>query len=135
MEVISLLKWKSDYSIGIEEIDEQHKMLFNIAEQAYSLFTNNFYNDKYDKILEIIEELRNYTIFHFKCEEEYMLSINYKRFLSQKIEHDEFIEKFNNIDPKLIDQEQDKYIISILEYLVDWLSNHILEKDKLITTN
>lgn len=130
-----MLKWKSDYSIGIEEIDEQHEMLFNIAEQAYSLFTNDFYNDKYDKILEIIEKLRNYTIFHFKCEEEYMFSIKYKRFLSHKAEHEEFIEKFNNIDSKSIDQEQDKYIISILEYLVDWLSNHILEKDKLITEN
>lgn len=133
--MIFLLKWKNDYSIGIEQIDEQHKILFEIAGRAYNLLTNDFYTDKYDKILEIIEELKNYTIFHFKCEEEYMLSIKYKRFLSHKVEHDEFIEKFNSIDFISIDQEQDKYIMSILEYLVDWVSSHILEKDKLISEN
>ena len=130
-----MLKWKDDYAIGIDEIDQQHKILFEIAGQAYDLLTNDFYTDKYDKILEIIEELKNYTIFHFKSEEEYMLSIKYKRFLSQKIEHDEFIEKFNSIDFKSIDFGQDKYIISILEYLTDWVSSHILEKDKLIAEN
>lgn len=130
-----MLKWKNDYSIGIEEIDEQHKILFEISERAYSLLTNDFYTDKYDKILEIIEELKNYTIFHFKYEEEYMMSIRYKRFLSHKVEHDDFIEKFNSIDFISIDQEQDKYIMSILEYLVDWVSSHILENDKLITEN
>ena len=64
-----MLKWKDDYSIGIEQIHEQHKMPFEIAGRAYSLLTNDFCTDKYDKILEIIEELKNYTIFHFRCED------------------------------------------------------------------
>lgn len=128
-----MIKWKDEYLIGIEQIDEQHKKLFEIAGKAYDLLNNDFYTDKYGKILEIIDELKEYTIFHFKSEEEYMLSIGYKRFLSQKVEHDEFINKISNIDFKVIDEDQDKYILKILEFILDWTSNHILQKDKLIT--
>lgn len=128
-----MLKWKDEYLVGVDKIDEQHKKLFEIAGKAYDLLKNDFYTDKYGKILEILEELKQYTIFHFKSEEEYMLSIGYKRFLSQKVEHDEFINKISNIDLKNIDVDQDKYILSILEFIVNWIGDHIIQKDKLIT--
>lgn len=128
-----MLKWKDDYLIGVESIDEQHKKLFEIAERAFELLNNDMYIDKYDKIVDILSELKNYTIFHFKYEEDYMLSIGYKRFLSQKIEHDEFIKKINDIDLSKVDSDQDGYILSILEFIINWTSEHIILKDKLIT--
>lgn len=130
-----MIKWKEQYETGVTIIDEQHRRLFELTNSAYELLKNNFYTDKYDRIVEILEELKNYTIFHFKSEEEYMLSVNYKKFLSHKIEHDDLIEKINNIDLKLVDQEQDKHIMDILNFLVDWIDNHILEKDLLIISN
>lgn len=130
-----VIKWKEKYETGITTIDDQHRKLFELTYSAYELLKNNFYTDKYDRIVEILEELKNYTIFHFKSEEEYMLSINYKKFLSHKIEHDTLVEKINNIDLKLVDQEQDKHIMDILNFLIDWIDNHILEKDLLITSN
>lgn len=129
---IKMLKWKDEYVIGIDIIDEQHKMLFEIAQKAYELLTNDIYVDKYDRILNVIGELKDYAIYHFKCEEEYMLKIGYKRFLSQKVEHDEFIKKVNDIDFNKIDENQDAYLLSILDFIVDWTSEHILQKDKLI---
>lgn len=130
-----MIKWKEQYETGVATIDEQHRRLFELTDSAYELLKNDFYTDKYDRIVEILEELKNYTIFHFKSEEEYMLSIGYKKFLSHKIEHDGLIEKINNIDLKLVDQEQDKHIMDILNFLVDWIDNHILEKDLLIASN
>ena len=130
-----MIKWKGDYNIGVDLIDEQHQKLFEIANRAYELLENKFCIDKYDKIVQIIEELKNYTIYHFKSEEEYMLSIGYKRFLSQKVEHDDFIKKFKDIDLNIIDENQDKYIIETLEFVINWITNHILSKDKLITLN
>jgi hemerythrin len=130
-----MLWWKNEYIIGISQIDEQHEKLFEIANRIYELIKNDLYLDKYDKILSIIDELREYTIFHFKAEEDYMLSIGYKKLLSHKVEHNDFIEKINNVDLKKIDQDQDKYILEILEFVVDWIGKHILEKDKLIAAN
>jgi hemerythrin len=89
------------------------------------------YLDKYDRILEVLNELKEYAIYHFKSEEEYLLSIGYKKFLSHKAEHDEFIQKVNDVDLKRIDVDQNAYLLSVLEFIVNWISDHILQRDML----
>jgi len=127
-----MYKFKEEYKTGIGFIDEQHKVLFEIADKTYTLLKNDLTLDKYDKIVALIEELQNYTVFHFNAEEEYMKSINYKRMFTQKVEHDAFIKRIKDVDFSKIDQDQDEYIISILQLLNDWLTGHIFENDKLI---
>lgn len=127
-----MVHWKEEYVIGVEQIDEQHKKLIEIANKVYELLRNDFLTDKYDRIVEVIEELANYTVFHFKSEEEYMLSIGYKKFLSHKVEHDEFIEKINSFDLSQIDESQEKHLIDILNFIITWIDEHIIRKDKLI---
>jgi len=123
---------KEEYKIGIESIDEQHKKLFELADKAYMLLKDAFSLDKYDKIVEIVEELKEYTIFHFKSEEEYMESINYKRLFTQKIEHEKFIKSLDDIDLRHLDQNQDDSLVKMLNFLNEWLTEHILGNDKLI---
>lgn len=130
---INMILWKDDYKIGVETIDNQHKKLFEIANSAYELLKNNSYIDKYDRIVDILEELRDYTVFHFRSEEEYMESIGYKRLLSQKVAHNDFIDKINSINLDEVDENQDKHIIELLDFIVNWISVHILESDMLIS--
>ncbi|WP_459480217.1 bacteriohemerythrin [Clostridium saccharoperbutylacetonicum] len=127
-----MYEMKEEYKIGVEHIDEQHKKLFELADKAYMLLKDAFTIDKYDKIIEIITELKEYTIFHFKSEEEYMESINYKRMFTQKIEHDKFIKELEAIDLNHIDQNQDESLLKLLDFLNEWLTEHILKNDKLI---
>lgn len=127
-----MYEFKDEYKTGIDFIDEQHKMLFDIADRGYNLLTNDFTLDKYDKIVALIHELQDYTVFHFKAEEAYMEKINYKRMFTQKTEHEAFIKKIFNVDFSKIDEDQDEYIVSILQLLNDWLAEHIFENDKLI---
>ncbi len=124
-----MLKWKKDYETGIEFIDEQHKMLFEIGNKAYGLFRNDFCLDKYDKIIDIINELKEYTVFHFSAEEEYLLKVGYKGFFAHKVEHEDFIKKFDEIDYSRIDQGQNEYIIELLDFISNWIKEHILERD------
>ena len=51
---------------------------------------------------------------------------------TQKIDHDNFIKKLNEIDLKDLDANQEEYILELLDFINEWLVNHILEKDKLI---
>ncbi|MFU0825609.1 bacteriohemerythrin [Clostridium sp.] len=127
-----MYEFKEEYKTGIDFIDEQHRVLFEIADKTYNLLKNELITDKYDKIVTLIEELQQYAKFHFTSEEEYMKSINYKRMFTQKIAHDAFIKKINDIDFSKIDENQDQYIISILQFLNDWLVEHIFKSDKLI---
>ena len=127
-----MIKWKEEYYMGVESLDEQHKELFEIANRIYSLLKNELILDKYNSIIEIIDELKSYTSNHFQAEEEYMKSIGYKRFLSQKAAHNEFLEKMNSIDVEKIDNGHNEYLIGILDFVCDWLGQHIIKEDKLI---
>lgn len=130
-----MIKWKDEYSIGVKLIDEQHRQLFAIAGRAYDLLKDDFRTDKYDQILSILEELKQYTIYHFQSEEGYMMNIKYKKLLSHKVVHDDFIEKISNLDLRKVDDNQEKYLLDILEFVVDWIDKHILGMDKLIGQN
>jgi hemerythrin len=129
-----MIKWKEEYRLGVPTIDEQHQKLFEIANRAYELLKNEVRLDKYDKITEIIAELKDYTIYHFKTEEEYMRSIGYQKFLSHKVYHDDFIEKVKNVDLNQIEDNQDKYLLGVLDFVVNWIDRHILGQDKLIVS-
>ena len=126
-----MYEMKPEYYIGIEMIDEEHKQLFKYADEAYELLNDEFTPDKYDKIEAILIKLRDYTEKHFTDEENYMESINYKKLFTQNIQNQEFISKLDEfIDShKSETEDQDKQIMDILEYLTEWLVNHILYVD------
>ncbi|CFX41106.1 Haemerythrin/HHE cation-binding motif [Syntrophomonas zehnderi OL-4] len=125
-----MIEWKDEYRLGIDNIDEQHRKLFEIAGQAYALLKDQFSVDKYDNIVTILEELKDYAIYHFQTEEQYMQSIGYRKLLSHKVMHDDFIEKINNTDLRKIDADPEKYLIEVLDFIVNWISEHILGQDK-----
>lgn len=127
-----MYEMKEEFKTNIAIIDEQHKRLFEIANEAYTLLTNEFVVDKYDEIIEIINELKSYTKFHFKTEENYMESIGYRKIFSQKVAHKEFIDELEKININDIDLNQEKAIRELLSFLNSWLIDHILHCDKLI---
>lgn len=127
-----MYEMKPEYYTGIKSIDEEHTKLFAIANECYDLLTNQFIEDKYDYILKVINDLKEYTKYHFNNEEEYMNSIGYKRILSQKVSHNEFTEKINSINSDHIDENQKDALLELLEFLTTWLVDHILKQDTLI---
>ncbi len=127
-----MISWREEFALGVPEIDEQHKNLFAIANRAYEVLKNQLLVDKYDQILAIFNELKDYTVYHFTFEEDYMKSIGYRRFLSHKVEHDDFIQRINETDLRKIDENQEQYLIDTLEFVVAWIEHHILGVDKKI---
>ncbi|HWR41480.1 MAG TPA: bacteriohemerythrin [Patescibacteria group bacterium] len=128
-----MISWKEEYAIGADAIDTQHRRLFEIADEMYDLLNNDLVTDKYDRIMEIINELSEYTVYHFKAEETFMQAHNYRKFLSHKALHQDFLDKLNEVDAERIDNGQNEYLRGILAFVCDWLVEHILREDKLIT--
>ena len=128
-----MIYWKKEYELGVEEVDKQHKYLIDVAIEAYELLKNKLAVDKYDKIVGILQELRDYTICDFEYEEGYMKEVAYPKLLSHKMEHKKFINKLNAVDLSAIDANQEEALISIIEFIAVWLDSHILETDKRIS--
>ena len=123
------------YKTGIELVDDEHRRLFEIIDQTYTLIHDDFAHDKYDQIMHLLEQLKNYTEFHFNDEEELMERIGYPDINSQKKAHSAFIEKLVDIDIHdldAMDDNQQQYLLDLVNFLVTWLSNHILGADKKI---
>lgn len=127
-----MYEMKDEYLTGIEQIDEEHRVLFQIAEEIYQLCTNEFVPDKYDHISNLVHRLKDYAIMHFEHEESYMESIHYKRMFTQKIQHDNFKRKLDTLDLEIIDDDQEQAIEDLLKFVTDWLVEHIMETDKRI---
>ena len=125
-------EFTKDYHTGIDFIDEEHAKLFEIANRAYDLLTNQFVTDKYDAIVAVLEELRDYTKYHFNHEEEYMKSINYPKRFSQLHQHTQFINKLESYNLKEIDVNQQEGLLEILDFLALWLQSPIKGMDKKI---
>ena len=92
-----MYEFKDIYKTGIESVDAEHRRLFEIAEEAWQLQQNEFIPDKYDNLVNILEELREYTKTHFANEEAYMKKIGYKGMFTQKVQHDAFIQKLESL--------------------------------------
>ncbi|RCX09619.1 hemerythrin [Anaerobacterium chartisolvens] len=124
-----MFEWKANYSCNIEEIDNQHKKLFEIAARLYDLASLKDEYDHYDEIVAIINELEEYTVYHFAYEEKLMLESNYKDYETHKIEHDFFIKKIKRLEKMDMEEDQSNSVMKMIEFVADWISAHILKVD------
>lgn len=123
------------YKTDIQLVDDEHRRLFEIIKEANDLIFEELLHDKYDKIIELLSELKDYTEFHFSDEENLMEKIGYPGLEAQQRAHAAFIEKLVNIDLNTlddIDNNQQEYLTELINFLLGWLSNHILGSDKKI---
>lgn len=127
-----MFTFSSKYYTGIAMIDEEHKHLFEIIGEANDLIRNELLYDKYDEIVHLLEELKEYTETHFADEEAYMESIGYPELEMQKRAHAAFIDKLADIDYKELeemDDNQQGYLLELIDFLAGWLIQHILKMD------
>lgn len=123
------MNWKPEYAIGIEIIDEQHKRLFDIAEEAEALLGMPNHIDRFDEIIKIAQELKDYVVFHFRAEEEILKEIEYKKFFTHCIHHHDFEIELRNVNLEDIDEGQNEHIYQLLDMVKQWLIAHVLSED------
>jgi hemerythrin len=120
------------YKTGIDFVDEEHRKLFEIIEQANDLIHEQLLHDKYDEIVHVITQLREYTELHFSDEEAYMERIGYEGITLQRYAHHSFIERLKEIDLEVMDDNQQAYLEELVDFLLEWLIHHIQKMDKQI---
>lgn len=81
----------------------------------------------------IIDELLEYTRYHFKYEENMLKEYKYDHIHAQEEEHGFYVYKINEVasrDEKYIDDNQRKVLLEIIDFLSEWISQHINVADR-----
>ena len=118
------MEWKDEYSIGIVEIDDQHKLLmggFSAIEE--SIVQERRWSDTHYAIVELIKIAH----MHFTFEEALMRIFGYPGAEPHQKEHQHFFAKLDSIE-RLALKETAK--IEIVTFMQDWLATHILANDR-----
>lgn len=123
------IKWSVDLSVGIEEIDQDHRRLIKCLD---NLFTACYAGQGPQVLTDILACLQQYTREHFSHEEDFMRKVGYPALDEHRILHTELVSELDDI----IDQHKmgDTHELSnqTLQFLEDWLTHHILIEDKKI---
>jgi hemerythrin len=124
---MDLIKWNDTYSVQIKEIDDQHKKLIQMINDLH-----NAMSEGRGKLIvaQILDDLIDYTKTHFKTEEVMMEKCSYPSFRTHKEAHDILTQKVLDIQSRF-QTGQVVVTIEVMNFLKDWLTQHILEMDKL----
>ena len=123
-----LFKWKPEYSTTITEIDVQHMELVRLGRQIEKLLTGDS-EDIYDELIELINSLKAYTIYHFAAEEHILETYHYPALDIHQKEHQKFIDELNDINFEELDINQQQHALDLIKFISKWIFSHILGAD------
>ncbi|MHB8790636.1 MAG: bacteriohemerythrin [Desulfobulbaceae bacterium] len=127
---MALIQWNDSLSVKVAEIDRQHQKLIALINELNEAMSQGQGRSVVGKI---ISGLVDYTLTHFKTEEQYFVAYGYPETTSHKKEHAAFVAKVSEFRDEF---EKGRLALSIdvMNYLSDWLRHHIKGVDKQYTS-
>ncbi|MGV8081922.1 MAG: bacteriohemerythrin [Syntrophales bacterium] len=120
---IQRVEWTSNLSMHVAKLDAQHQKLFAITNNLIEL-----YEKRSDELLNVLEDLVQYTSDHFRDETHLMFETRYTGLEEQKQMHDQFIDKVS-IFIKEYSKGKEQLTYDMLNYSRNWLYMHTSEED------
>jgi hemerythrin len=118
--------WKDEYSVGVEEIDFQHKQLVKaIADLNHAINAHTVQTD----IESVLNQLESYIAHHFATEELYFERFNYIDTKEHIKFHRDFTQKIADFREKY-EKHEEEISIELIKFLEEWLTDHMLNMDR-----
>jgi hemerythrin len=121
----ALINWSDELSVGIQEIDEQHKMLVELLNELHEAVLERRGRDACG---EILDRLAEYTRIHFAVEESLMRILDYPDYEKHKEEHELLIDQVIELQKKFHAGGLN-ISLDLLRFLKGWLGDHIVKSD------
>ncbi len=123
---MAAVNWDKKFSVGVDSMDDQHKVLFDIINDIYDSISKKSNNEI---IFDLIVKMRQYTVKHFTAEENYLEKTGYHELEIQKKEHKTFVDKIEDLEKRF---KSGKAILTfeVTSFLKTWLVQHIEISDK-----
>lgn len=124
---MSLIEWdNAKFSVQVTEMDEQHKQWIALINILHDSLVGK--NDQVTPKT-AVQEMLNYTQYHFAQEEELMRKVNYPGFDMHKQLHANFIIDLQNLN---IEINKGRILLrtQLMGIMKNWLEEHITTADK-----
>ncbi|WP_300711965.1 bacteriohemerythrin [uncultured Brachyspira sp.] len=123
--------WEDKYKVGYKKIDDQHLELIEIINDLYNCMSNKDSEDEAlkEEFKRALRRAVEYAAYHFSYEEKIMHAIKYNKILEHSSYHREFTQTIYNYVKSYENGSLDA-VNNLVQYLKDWLLNHILVTDK-----
>src|SRR3989339_622150 len=126
---MALIQWNSTLSVNITQIDNQHMKL---VELVNTLHDRMKVGKGKAALSGILNELTNYTVYHFKTEEDIFRKYNYPQTDAHLKEHDALVQQVVKLKADF-DNGKSVLTLDVMNFLKDWLTLHIMGDDKAYT--
>ncbi len=122
------LEWSEEYSVGNEEIDNQHKNWIGLYNKLDDMMKQHDHADMRKTKEEVLQEMSKYVDYHFSFEEEYMRSIGFPEVDRHWRLHKDFRNQIYSI---CRDQQEGRLILNseVMDTIRNWLVEHIIQED------
>jgi len=118
------MQWKEEYSVGVAEIDDQHKgiiELFSVINAAIE--AREGWSDVFFKL----EQLRDHGRFHFAVEESLMRMHGYSKHAEHVEQHKHFLDKLDQLQMTTLSRQ---VTMNTIYYLTNWYTDHMKMQDR-----
>jgi len=120
--------WNDSLSVGVDEIDKQHKKLIGAIGELLEACKKGRGNTEIKKTLDFVG---SYTKEHFSAEERLQQKSAYPGFEAHKKLHAAFVKSVDALEKEFAQKGPDTELTGKMnKVLMDWLVNHIKTEDK-----
>lgn len=123
---MALIEWSDEYSVKVQEMDDQHKKLIGIINDLHAAMKAGKGKDSLEAT---VKGLVDYVSIHFAAEEKLMKTNGYPEYLQQKAKHDELTKQVLDFQKSFHDGKA-ILTVEMMSFLKDWLIHHIKGMDK-----
>lgn len=122
---VAFMDWKQDYSVGMPDIDQQHKQLLAIINRLHDVMKAG---SPHVQLMSVVNELVDYTHQHFAYEERMLIAAKYPDVEEHIRKHRSMTTQVAAYREKVRDDKASAPL-QLMEFLKAWLSHHILDTD------
>ena len=124
---MTLVDWDDTYSVGSEEIDNDHKKIIALLNELYEGYELGLSNPV---LMNLFEQVEMVTTQHFKHEEGLLENKGYPLVDAQRAEHRLLRGSLAQLRCRFDSELPTERVSSeIREFLLTWFMGHILEED------
>lgn len=123
---MALITWNDNLKTNVAECDQQHQRLIELINSLHDAMKAGKGREILEKVLSSLAE---YTVYHSQTEEALFQQHGYPKAAEHKKQHNDLTRKVKELTDKL-SKGQCTITLETLDFLTDWLKNHIQRSDK-----